>query len=206
MSRTIPALMQDEFDKRAYTPFFLWRFTDGTYDYFYTECDVPLVYSGDRYEPRAIKVPRIKQSLTQMSSDCSIQVDNVDLVLSTPFLTNDIKLQETKLYLTVLDSDYHIIETVLIFDGIIDSYKMDDNLIKIKILGEVSIWKLQSIPEVCMSCPWRLFKGTECGYIGSETSCDRTYANCLSLSNADNFGGQRWMRSVSEAKITWGDE
>jgi len=38
-------------------------------------------------------------------------------------------------------------------------------------------------------CRYKTFKGTLCGYSGSETSCDRTLARCRELGNSARFGG-----------------
>lgn len=38
------------------------------------------------------------------------------------------------------------------------------------------------------ACPW-IFKGTECGYSGAETECNKTLSNCKARSNTSNFGG-----------------
>jgi len=47
-------------------------------------------------------------------------------------------------------------------------------------------------------CPW-IFKGTECGYAGGETLCDRTPARCDALGMTDNFGGFRWVPHPSQS-------
>jgi phage-related protein len=39
-------------------------------------------------------------------------------------------------------------------------------------------------------CRYEVFKGTACGYSGSETVCDRTFARCIELGNEARFGGQ----------------
>jgi lambda family phage minor tail protein L len=39
-------------------------------------------------------------------------------------------------------------------------------------------------------CRYREFKGDECGYGGGQSSCNRTFATCISYNNANNFGGQ----------------
>jgi hypothetical protein len=49
-----------------------------------------------------------------------------------------------------------------------------------------------------------VFKGLECGYTGSESKCDRSYARCESLNNTANFGGERWLPSIENANIWWG--
>ena len=39
------------------------------------------------------------------------------------------------------------------------------------------------------TCQVRRFKDCRCGYIGAETSCDRTYTRCKELGNESNFRG-----------------
>ena len=38
------------------------------------------------------------------------------------------------------------------------------------------------------NCRWN-FKGTECGYSGATTACNKTLAACAALANTANFGG-----------------
>ncbi len=37
-------------------------------------------------------------------------------------------------------------------------------------------------------CRWKTFKGTECGYSGEETTCNRTKQRCIELNNIERFG------------------
>lgn len=39
-------------------------------------------------------------------------------------------------------------------------------------------------------CRYEVFKGTGCGYGGSEAQCDRTFARCIELGNQARFGAQ----------------
>ena len=38
-------------------------------------------------------------------------------------------------------------------------------------------------------CRYKTFKGTECGYAGAETECNRTFTRCKELENQTRFGG-----------------
>ena len=38
-------------------------------------------------------------------------------------------------------------------------------------------------------CRYKTFKGTECGYVGVQTSCDRTFIQCREYGNEGRFGG-----------------
>jgi len=37
-------------------------------------------------------------------------------------------------------------------------------------------------------CRWQ-FKSTECGYVGEETTCNKSFARCRELENQERFGG-----------------
>lgn len=39
-------------------------------------------------------------------------------------------------------------------------------------------------------CRYEVFKGTGCGYSGSETQCDRSFARCIEIGNQARFGSQ----------------
>lgn len=39
-------------------------------------------------------------------------------------------------------------------------------------------------------CRYEVFKGSGCGYTGSETECNRTFARCIEIGNQLRFGGQ----------------
>jgi phage-related protein len=39
------------------------------------------------------------------------------------------------------------------------------------------------------SCRYKLFKGVLCGYVGAETTCDRTLKQCTDYGNDTRFGG-----------------
>lgn len=40
-----------------------------------------------------------------------------------------------------------------------------------------------------LTCGWKVFKGAECGYAGSELTCNRTWQRCGELNNRERFGG-----------------
>ena len=42
---------------------------------------------------------------------------------------------------------------------------------------------------IALHCRYKVFKGHQCGYSGSATSCDRTIDTCRNLGNSARFGG-----------------
>jgi phage-related protein len=89
------------------------------------------------------------------------------------------------------------------FSGMISHWRMTNNVLYLETVNHLVWWNKRTLRQTTGDCRWD-FKGTECGYGGGTTSCDRTYANCLTLSNSDNFGGFRFLPSVQELDIWWG--
>lgn len=94
--------------------------------------------------------------------------------------------------------------SIEIFEGLIDSWSMSEGKIEITVANILSQWAQRTLSKHSASCRWKEFKGTECGYAGSETWCDRTYARCEVLSNTASFGGFRWLPSIVDKEIWWG--
>lgn len=72
----------------------------------------------------------------------------------------------------------------------IDSYTANENNVEFTLLPKVDVLGL-TIPRRVYSryyCGWR-FKGSECAYAGSESSCNRTKQRCKELANFARFGG-----------------
>ena len=88
--------------------------------------------------------------------------------------------------------------------GFISSWELSsDNQVRISIKNEAMLWAKKTLRIHSSSCPW-VFKGTECGYTGTATWCDRNYARCGELLNTDNYGGFRFLPSIMEREIWWG--
>ena len=88
--------------------------------------------------------------------------------------------------------------------GFISSWELSsDNQVRISVKNEAMLWAKKTLRIHSSSCPW-VFKGTECGYTGTATWCDRNYARCGELLNTDNYGGFRFLPSIMEREIWWG--
>ena len=88
--------------------------------------------------------------------------------------------------------------------GFISSWELSsDNQVRISVKNEAMLWAKKTLRIHSSSCPW-VFKGTECGYSGTATWCDRNYARCGELLNTDNYGGFRFLPSIMEKEIWWG--
>lgn len=84
--------------------------------------------------------------------------------------------------------------SVVIFAGVIRRVtKLDAEVAEcecVELLGDA----LGEIPgrEFQLECPWD-FKSEQCGYVGAEATCDKSWARCSALANTDGFGGMRYI-------------
>ena len=115
----------------------------------------------------------------------------------------------SELYLTGTDPRTYIGsigDPILVFNGQIDSWDLTEEEISINVNSELARWSQNTQAIHSSSCRWKEFKGTECGYTGDETWCDRSYIRCDALNNTNNFGGFRWLPSIEDKDIWWGSE
>lgn len=97
-----------------------------------------------------------------------------------------------------------IIPPVTTFRGEIGQWQFDESKVSMTLTNQFAQWNQKTLRMQSSSCSWPQFKGTECGYTGAATSCDRTYARCEQLSNTANFGGERWLPSIEDKEVWWG--
>jgi len=94
--------------------------------------------------------------------------------------------------------------SVTLLDLTIDDWDLDEERASVTLVTPFSQWARKTLSKYSPSCRWKVFKGTECGYSGAATWCDRTYARCQALGNTGNFGGFRWLFSIVDKEIWWG--
>jgi len=93
---------------------------------------------------------------------------------------------------------------ITIFEGNLGNWWLDEEKISFTVTNQFSQWNQTTLNRHSPSCRWKKFKGIECGYEGSETWCNRTYARCQALDNTANFGGYRWLPSIVDKNVWWG--
>jgi hypothetical protein len=187
-------------------PFQLLTLTiDGT-SYLYTDCDVPLLYDGDIYSPRGFSHDGALYSMGQIVSRVSLKIDNVDQVLSPAFIGGEPQGSVVNLREVVLNDSLAIIANsgVVWFSGTIDDWSLEEDFVQVAVVGPNYAWAQRTTGRQPASCRWKVFKGDECAYAGVLTTCDRTYSNCASRVNTNNFGGFRWLPSIMGKQVPWG--
>jgi len=111
---------------------------------------------------------------------------------------------QANVWVGVIDINGFVIDTLNLFNGEIDSFAINEETLKLKLGSYFSKWAHKSISQHGSSCRWRVFKGTECQYVGAETKCDRRYETCVLYTNTINFGGFRWLPDLEDKVVFWG--
>jgi len=209
MSRTISQVILDKLETNEITSFYLLQYTINSTTYRYTDCEVPIAYAVDgtaevTFQPRTFTFENISYSNNDIVDSVSLRVDNLDSVLTSLFLDNVIAEEECILYMILFNDDNSILGVQQIFNGMINDFTLDESELKMTVTSIFTKWNQTSGSKHPTQCRWKVFKGTECGYVGAETLCDRGYTRCDALSNTDNFGGFRWLPPIEDDKVWWG--
>jgi hypothetical protein len=207
--RELDEAVKAELAKSELFPIWCFQFTDGTTTYRYSSLDVP-IYLTDSEGPSGYFVPRnfefenLSYSMTNVMDTVTIRIDNGDRYFNTAFVDGTPEEEEATLYLGFLAPSGDYIGGAIVFEGEIDEWELDENEIRIVIGSIFSRWSQYSHGRHSASCRWKKFKGTECGYTGDESWCDRTYTRCNMLDNAANYGGFRFLPDLENKTIWWG--
>lgn len=183
---------------------FLLSFTVASTTYRYTDANVDLFYNGNTYTSYGLEPEAIGLSVSEGQDSINIQIDNAALEMAAIVLNDDALGGAVDLYLAcVSDTTKLITAAENMFSGKISSWSMTNNMLRLETVNDLVWWNKRTLRQTTGDCRWD-FKGTECGYVGAATRCDRSYANCTALSNTDSFGGFRFLPAVQEADIWWG--
>jgi len=208
MSRPIDADILTKLESKQFRPFYLLHMDIDSVDYRYTDCDVPIVHDTNVYTHRGFRFQSATYSAGRIVDQVQIEIDNLDSVMTSVFVDGTPQDEDVLLMMVVVDDDGTLVEDtdpeIIIFDGQIDSWVLDEEKLKVTVTSALSKWSQKTLSKHPKSCRWKVFKGTECQYAGGETWCDRTYARCIALSNTANYGGFRFLPSLVDKAIWWG--
>ena len=208
MSRSIASEIIDKLESGEITTSNLLEFTVGDNTYRYTDCEVPITYSGigdgEVFLSRGFEFDTINYSSGEIVDNCSVRVDNLDSVLTSIFMDNVVTEEIATIYTIVLNDDNSIVGAQQIFNGMINDFNLDEVELNMVITSIFAKWDQSSNTSHSSFCRWKEFKGLECTYSGSENTCDRSYSRCIELGNTANYGGFRWIPEIEDKEIWWG--
>ena len=203
--RDIAPAIIDQLAAEGLRPFVLVSMDIGD-GYYYTDCDVPILYDGQSYEPKGFELSSINYPLGTIVDTCSITLDDLDESLKSEFIGGDPQGSMVAVRLVVLDDDYAIVgpSHITWFNGEIGEWEYGEVSVDITLTNMFARWNNKTQAAHSASCRWKQFGGTECTYSGVESWCDGSYTRCAALGNQDNFGGFRWLPSIEGVDIWWG--
>lgn len=170
-----------------------------------TNADQCVYYEDKIYQPGGFDLGRTEYSISPIVDKISCEMDNANRTLSSTVLIMEVRGRRFLVRLAALNQNMAVIGTVILFDGIIDSIRVNKKSVKFDIYNHMILWK-KLIPRRThqSTCTWVFKDIATCKYIGQATTCDKSYDQCLSYGNDLNFGGFRWLPSVSNKDIWWG--
>lgn len=190
--RDINATFLSEKNKKENRPIHLYTIED--YDgsgsaLRFAEWSTDIVFGGQTYQKFPIKFVSISENNRGQIDTVQIVLANVSRLIQSYLEDFDFGGKKVTIR-TVWENQ--LSDSSAYIDDIyyIDSYTADQDSVTFNLSGKLDILDVQ-LPRRTYSrnfCGWR-FKSTECGYGGSETTCNKTKQRCKQLINFQRFGG-----------------
>lgn len=181
----------------------------GTYDTFYyatQETDYRLI-SPDVYIPRLKSVGSIVSQLGNGQGRVTIRLQNGDLGFRDDFTVSYVtsagkteasgsdmfigsKVTIRKILIGEVSGSPTETDLIFLF-GTVTGARYTEEFLELDVATDVNLAPTLSNRRVGSKCPW-VFKGTECGYSGGLTTCNKLYTDsggCSGRSNQHRFGG-----------------
>jgi len=170
-----------------------------------TNADQKIYYEGKTYEPWGMNFGAVEYSISPTVDKVSVEVDNVDLTFSSMLQTEEMRGKRFLIRLAALNQNMGVVGAVIHFDGILDSIRAKKKIVKIDVYNHMILWK-KKIPRRTHqpTCTWTFKDSSTCKYTGATATCDKSWDECVAMSNSINFGGFRFLPSLSDKQIWWG--
>ena len=189
---TTDATFKEEKAKQANQPVYLYQIDDydgaGT-NLYYTSYDTNITYDSQLYTRFPIRHEFIEENTQGQVDTIRLTVSNVSRAIQLYLETYDLRAKKVSIKQVWADQ---LADTDAYIEYIyyIDNYTADQDNVYFSLTSRFDVMDV-SLPSRVFSrnfCSW-IFSGTECGYSGSEVSCDKTKTRCKELSNFIAFGG-----------------
>lgn len=217
MSRVISSEIQEQLESSELFPIFLFEFEDGDGTIWkFTSLDVSQRFDSDSpifygsagpsgtFEPLGFQFESINYNAHDVVDSATVIIDNADQLMTSLFVGDVLQGNTAALYIGVLNPSGADLGTVKIFEGELDSFELNEQQLTFSVASLFSRWSSRSNEKHSASCRWRVFKGVECQYAGSEPACDRSYQRCSVFGNTQHFGGFRYLPRFESKTLWWG--
>lgn len=189
--RNINSTFRTEKNSPTNKPIFLYRIYDydGASDLMFAEYDSNITFNGDVYAAFPITHEFIEESGNQEIAQIKLRASNISRYIQAYLEQYDLRGKRVDIILVwanqLNNPDVKIVDTYYI-----DSYAANEKDVEFTLTSKFDVLEvpLPSGKYLRSHCRW-VFKSAECGYAGSETSCNRTFQRCQALNNVARFGG-----------------
>jgi hypothetical protein len=133
---------------------------------------------GVRWQPQMRKGSVIDASVTRAANRATVDLQNVDTVLGVEFvqLRKFLFGAEIKIGRYWRDLNSGVEDHKRFLTGMVVGVEASQEVVRLTAASDcysgVSVGPVRRVTRLC---PWRPFKGRECGYIGVESVCDFTF-------------------------------
>ncbi len=155
-------------------------------DYYFTNAGQDIISNSVNYTAMPIKIDSVGSNKTGMVSEITMTLSNLTQLGTQWVSGSEIRGSEVNVY--IIDATLPD-EKILIFSGIIDRVGLNRDTFVLTI-RERNDYIGEQLPRRTHSrrCMW-VFKGNECKYAGLDTTCGKTWEDCVAKNNTENFGG-----------------
>ena len=195
-----PAFLS-EIESENYRPASLLDMDLPGYYFRVTDWDTRIGFEGNLYYPRGMRLGNVSYGDTNIVSTLSIRIDDVDRALYESLGEVGVGRYPIKLRMAVLSEDLQVMGSLVVFTGNMSQWDYSPGSLRMTVASIFEQWGRVTTSKFSGSCRWKVFKGSECQYVGSEAQCDRTYTTCEEYGNAVNFGGFKWLPSMVNKRI-----
>ena len=143
---------------------------------------------GNTYTAWGMTFSPVRNTMTGEIDRVTVTLDNTNKTMSSYIVNYDFpgySLTIQRVFGDLLSSSSYV---MTIFNGIMGAPVASEDAVTITATNPLMRAEQQGGRLYQNLCAWE-FKGTECGYSGGASSCNKTTAQCRSYGNLANFGG-----------------
>ncbi len=178
-----------------------------TTPFLFNNSDVKIFDGSNVYLPKGFELQEVNLSIGTTVNYIDIKIDNAGSDMVAWALNEEIRNTQVFIYIAAInENNLQVVDKFILFRGYISKAKIKDEMMTITVADEMIRWKDQTLNNHASLCCWRFKDPETCKYSGAETWCDKTYERCLELGNTSRFRGFRYLPSITEQEIWWGQK
>jgi phage-related protein len=192
MPRSFDSTFIDEKNKQENRPITLLKVHefDGSNDLRLAAYDTNVTFNSEVYAKFPFSFDAIGENASSEISNVVIRISNVSREIGAYLEQYEWRRLKVTI-LTVLANQLNDPDVKRQDVYYIQNYSANDEVAEIVLTSLMNVLSLRLPGRLYMRdhCQWK-FKGTECAYVGSETSCVKTLQRCRELNNQTRIGAQ----------------